>query len=480
MDITKFSAGDAVKQIKNKEISVLELTDSYLNRIKEVDDRVKAFIQVDAEGARARARELDGSTVNELGGGLPIAIKDNINLIGAPTTCASKILKNYRPVYNAHVIEKLIRGDAVFIGKTNLDEFAMGSSTENSSFGPTHNPWDIERVPGGSSGGSAAAIAAREALWAIGSDTGGSIRQPAAFCGVVGLKPTYGLVSRYGLVAFASSLDQIGPITKTVDDSALLLSIIAGHDRRDSTSLDYEIPDYLANPNGDLSDLKVGLPIELFSESFDEGVKVSVKKAIEILEKKGAKIEETSLSSIEYALSTYYIIAPAEASSNLSRYDGVRYGFRSNDNSDIIEMYKDSRSGGFGQEVKRRIMLGTYALSAGYYDAYYGKAQKVRTMIIEDFKSAFSKYDVLISPTTPTTAFKKGEKTNDPLQMYLSDICTIPANLAGIPAISIPCGLSDNLPVGLQIMADHYGEATLFKVAKELEEEIGFSDIPEL
>ena len=480
MDLTKISADDAGQKLINKEITAADLTKAYLDRIKSVDDKVKAFLCVDADGAMVKAREIDGSSIDEHVSGLPIAIKDNINLKGLPMTCASKILEGYLPVYDAHVIERLDAKDSIFIGKTNLDEFAMGSSTENSAYGPTQNPWDLQRVPGGSSGGSAAAVAAREALWALGSDTGGSIRQPAAFCGVVGLKPTYGSVSRYGLVAFASSLDQIGPITKNVDDAALLLSIIAGHDGRDSTSLDYKHPDYLRGLKGDLSDIRVGLPVELFSESFDDGVRNSVKAAIEILEKKGAKIEETSLKSLEYALPTYYIIAPAEASSNLSRYDGVRYGYRSKDNDDIIEMYKDSRSQGFGPEVKRRIMLGTYALSAGYYDAYYGQAQKVRTMIIEDFKSAFSKFDVLISPTTPTTAFKKGEKTDDPLQMYFSDICTIPANLAGIPAISIPCGLSDGMPVGLQIMADNYGEHTLLSVAKGLEEEIGFSEEPKL
>jgi aspartyl-tRNA(Asn)/glutamyl-tRNA(Gln) amidotransferase subunit A len=366
------------------------------------------------------------------------------------------------------------------VGKANMDEFAMGSSTENSAFGPTRNPWNTDCVPGGSSGGSAAAVAAGEAIWALGSDTGGSIRQPASFCGLVGLKPTYGLVSRYGLVAFASSLDQVGPITRDVRDCALLLSLIAGHDPRDSTSLRVDVPDYEQASRGDIGGIKVGVPVELMREGLTPGVKRAVEDSLRLFEQLGAEVREASLPNLDYALSAYYIIAPAEASSNLARYDGVRYGYRAPGTQDMMEMYGKTRDQGFGAEVKRRIMLGTYALSAGYYEAYYGQAQKVRTLIVEDFRKAFESFDVLVSPTAPTPAFRIGEKVEDPLTMYLSDVCTIPVNLAGIPAISIPCGMEDGLPIGLQIMGKVLDEATLLRVARSMEEAIAFREAPAL
>jgi len=366
----------------------------------------------------------------------------------------------------------------VMIGKTNLDEFGMGSSTENSWFGPTRNPWDLQRVPGGSSGGSAAAVAAGEAIWSLGSDTGGSIRQPASFCGLVGLKPTYGLVSRYGLVAFASSLDQVGPITRDVRDCALLLSLLAGHDPMDSTSLGVGIPDYQAEMQGDIKGLKVGVPRELMQEGLTPGVRNAMEKSLELFAQLGAEVEEATLPNLDYALSAYYIIAPAEASSNLARFDGVRYGKRVEEAEDMLQMYMRTRAVGFGPEVKRRIMLGTYALSAGYYDAYYGQAQKVRTLIVRDFQAAYEKFDVLVSPTSPTTSFGLGEKAGDPLSMYLSDVCTIPVNLAGIPAVSIPCGLEDGLPVGLQIMGKVLGETTVLRAARAMEEALDFREKP--
>ena len=384
------------------------------------------------------------------------------------------------PPYNAAVMEKLNAGGMVMVGKANMDEFAMGSSTENSAFGPTRNPWDPDRVPGGSSGGSAAAVAAGEAVWALGSDTGGSIRQPASFCGLVGLKPTYGLISRYGLVAFASSLDQIGPITRDVRDCALLLSLIAGHDPKDSTSLAADIPDYEKACLGDIKGLRVGVPVELMQEGLTPGVKEAMDNCLHLFSELGADVREASLPNLDYALSAYYIIAPAEASSNLARFDGVRYGLRAGDGEDIMEMYGKTRRQGFGAEVKRRIMLGTYALSAGYYEAYYGQAQKVRTLIVEDFRRAFDEFDVLVSPTSPTPAFRLGEKLEDPLAMYLSDVCTIPVNLAGIPAISIPCGLEDGLPIGLQIMGKVLAEAQLLRVATTMEEALDFKATPKL
>ncbi len=475
----KLTLKQSSDKLKAKELSSVELTEAVLARLDAVEPSVKAFLHVDPAGARAAAAEADKRLANGGGPpllGVPIAVKDNICTIGMPTTCASKILGRFMSPYNATVVEALKRDGAVIVGKTNLDEFAMGSSTENSAKQVTSNPWDLARVPGGSSGGSAAAVAAHQAVAALGSDTGGSIRQPAAFCGIVGLKPTYGLVSRYGLVAFASSLDQIGPLTKDVTDAAILLQSIAGHDRADSTSIAYEPPDYTAALEKDLSGLKFGLPKELFGAGIQPEVRALIDRAIGLINDLGGDVTEISLPTLEYALPAYYIIAPAEASSNLSRFDGVRYGHRARGPADMVDSYKQTRAEGFGPEVKRRIMLGTYALSAGYYEAYYGQAQKVRTLIIDDFKKAFERFDALISPTTPTTAFPIGAKTADPLEMYLSDICTIPTNLAGLPAISIPVGLAGGLPVALQIMGKHFDEETVLGVARTLEKAVAFSD----
>lgn len=452
-----------------KEVSAVEICTDVFRRIDAVEDRIKAFVTLTRDEAMARARAVDekiaaGEEIHPLAG-IPVAIKDNMCTRGVRTTCSSKILANFIPPYNATVVEKLDRAGAVMVGKTNLDEFAMGSSTENSGFFTTANPWDTARVPGGSSGGSAAAVAAGEAVLALGSDTGGSIRQPAALCGVVGLKPTYGAVSRYGLVAFASSLDQIGPFTRDVEDCALLFNTICGHDPLDSTSAPGEQPDYTAFLTDDIKGLKIGVPVEYMGEGIDAGVKEVIQQAMKQLADLGVEIEETSLPHTRYALPTYYLIAPAEASSNLARYDGVRYGYRAEDAADVVDMYMKTRSRGFGNEVKRRIMLGTYALSAGYYDAYYLKALKVRTLIKQDFDRAFQRYDALLSPTSPSPAFKRGEKTDDPLQMYMSDICTLAVNLAGIPGISLPAGFVHGLPVGLQLIGRPFGEGTLLRLA---------------
>lgn len=461
--------------LSNKQLSVSELVDASFSRIKETEEKVKAFLSLDEEGARGKAKQLDEqiSRNEEMGllFGLTAAIKDNIVTQGVKSTAGSKLLANYDPIYSATVMDRLAAAESVMVGKTNMDEFGMGSSTENSGFQNTYNPWNLECVPGGSSGGSAAAVAAGQAYFGLGTDTGGSIRQPAAFCGVVGLKPTYGLVSRYGLVAYASSFDTIGPITKNVEDAAYVLSAIAAYDPFDSTSAEVDIPDYVSALTGEVKGLKVGVPKELLGEGIDQEVKEKVLEALRVLEGMGAIVEEVSLPHTEYAVPTYYILAPSEASSNLARYDGVRYGVRSDNGSNLIEMYKETRSHGFGAEVKRRIMLGTYALSSGYYDAYYKKAQQVRTLIKQDFDQLFTKYDVIIGPTTPTTAYKIGEKTADPLTMYLNDICTVPVNLAGIPAISVPCGLtSKGLPVGLQIMGKHFDESTILRVAHAFEQ----------
>lgn len=462
-------------ELSNKQLSVSELVDASFARIKETDEKVQAFLSLNEEGAQNKAKQLDEqiSRNEEMGllFGLTAAIKDNIVTEGVRTTAGSKLLTNYDPIYNATAMDRLAAAEAVMIGKTNLDEFGMGSSTENSGFQKTYNPWNLEYVPGGSSGGSAAAVATGQAYFALGTDTGGSIRQPAAFCGVVGLKPTYGLVSRFGLVAYASSFDTIGPITKNVEDAAYVLSAIAAHDPYDSTSAEVDIPDYISALTGEVKGLKVGIPKEFLGEGIDQEVKDKVLEALKVLEGMGAIIEEVSLPHTEYAVPTYYILTPSEASSNLARYDGVRYGVRSDNGSNLIDMYKESRSHGFGAEVKRRIMLGTYALSSGYYDAYYKKAQQVRTLIKQDFDQLFTQYDVIIGPTTPTTAYKIGEKTSDPLTMYLNDICTVPVNLAGIPAISVPCGLtSKGLPVGLQIMGKHFDESTILRVAHAFEQ----------
>jgi aspartyl-tRNA(Asn)/glutamyl-tRNA(Gln) amidotransferase subunit A len=464
---------EALNLLRRREVSAVELTQALLDRIVDVDNDIKAYITLLPETALEEARLADERRREGMDGallGIPLAVKDVICLAGAPTTCGSRILENFIPPYDATVIERLHQAGAVFLGKTNTDEFAMGSSTENSAFFTTHNPWDLSRVPGGSSGGSAAAVSADEALGALGSDTGGSVRQPASLCGIVGLKPTYGRVSRYGLVAFASSLDQIGPLCKDVTDCALLLHVIAGHDARDATSWHAPVPDYTQALRPEIKGLRIGVPREYFAAGIQPGVETAVRKAIQVLADLGAEIAETSLPHTEYALPTYYLIAPAEASANLARYDGVKYGYAAADAADVWEAYRKTRQHGFGAEVKRRIMLGTYALSAGYYDAYYLKAQKVRTLIKQDFDRAFQQFDVLVGPTSPTVAFKIGEKIADPLQMYLSDIFTLAHNLAGICALSLPCGFCDGLPVGLQISGPAMGEEIVLRVAYAYEQ----------
>ncbi|AMW28416.1 MULTISPECIES: Asp-tRNA(Asn)/Glu-tRNA(Gln) amidotransferase subunit GatA [Arthrospira] len=466
------------QQLVNKERSAVEITTEALDRINKLEPTLKSFLCITADRALQQARQVDAKIAagDEIGllAGIPIAVKDNMCTEGITTTCGSKILANFVPPYESTVTTKLIEAGAVILGKTNLDEFAMGSSTENSAFQITANPWDITRVPGGSSGGSAAAVAANEAVVALGSDTGGSIRQPASFCGVVGMKPTYGLVSRYGLVAYASSLDQIGPFGRTVKDAAILLNAIAGYDPKDSTSLNVDIPDYTDFLKPSLkprSKIKIGVIKETFGEGLDPVVEQAVTKAIEVLQSLGAEIQVISCPRFRYGLPTYYIIAPSEASANLARYDGVKYGFRTPDADNLIEMYAKTRAEGFGAEVKRRIMIGTYTLSAGYYDAYYLKAQKVRTLIKQDFDRAFTQVEVLVCPTSPTTAFQAGEKTSDPLSMYLSDLMTIPVNLAGLPAISVPCGFdSQGLPIGMQLIGKVLGESRLFEVAHAYEQ----------
>ncbi|MFW6269165.1 MAG: Asp-tRNA(Asn)/Glu-tRNA(Gln) amidotransferase subunit GatA [Bacillota bacterium] len=477
MELYNLTIGKLKEKLSKREISVNEIISSYYDRINEVEDRIKAYVTLTEKKAEKQAETVD---INKKLGGIPLAIKDNMSTRGIETTCSSKILKNYTPPYDATVIKKIKREDSIILGKTNMDEFAMGSSTENSGFYPSRNPWNLDCVTGGSSGGSAAAVAAGEAAGALGSDTGGSIRQPAAFCGVVGLKPTYGNVSRYGLIAYASSLDQIGPITRNVADSALLLNIICGNDPSDSTSVDRERPDYTDFLKEDVEDMKIGIPDNYFSLDFDKEVKDKVLQAVKKLEEAGAIVEEVTLTDAEYALAAYYIIAPAEASSNLARYDGVRYGHRSEKADDVKTMFTSTRHEGFGDEVKRRIMLGTYALSSGYYDAFYLKAQKVRTLIKNNFDNTFAHYDLLISPTAPTTAFKIGQE-KDPLEMYQADIFTVPVNIAGIPAISIPCGFdNNNMPIGLQIMGPHFGEGKIIQAAYTLEKILDLDKRPEL
>jgi aspartyl-tRNA(Asn)/glutamyl-tRNA(Gln) amidotransferase subunit A len=463
------------QQLVKKERSATEITQDYLNQIEALEPKLHSYLTITAEQALAQAKQVDaqiaaGEAIGPLAG-IPIALKDNLCTQGIRTTCASKILENFVPPYESTVTQRLAAAGTIALGKTNLDEFAMGSSTENSAYQLTGNPWDVERVPGGSSGGSAAAVAAGECAIALGSDTGGSIRQPASFCGVVGLKPTYGLVSRFGLVAYASSLDQIGPLTRTVEDAALLLQGIAGYDPRDSTSLNVKIPDYTKSLKTSLKKRKIGVIKETFdAEGIDPQVKAATEKALQQLQDLGAKIQEISCPQFPYGLPTYYIIAPSEASSNLARYDGVKYGMRTN-NDNLMSMYTKTRAEGFGAEVKRRIMIGTYALSAGYYDAYYLKAQKVRTLIKQDFETAFEQVDVLVCPTAPTTAFKAGEKVDDPLSMYLSDLMTIPVNLAGLPGMSLPCGFDDQgLPIGLQLIGNALREDLLFEVGYAYEQ----------
>ncbi len=466
------------RQLVNKERSAVEITQEALDRITQLEPKLKSFLCVTADRAMAQAVQVDAQIAagEEIGllAGIPIAVKDNMCTQGVPTTCASRILENFVPPYNATVVSKLQAAGAVIVGKANMDEFAMGSSTETSAYQVTANPWDLERVPGGSSGGSAAAVASGECVVSLGSDTGGSIRQPASFCGLVGMKPTYGLVSRYGLVAYASSLDQIGPFGRSVEDTAILLRAIAGYDQKDSTSLNVEIPDYAQALKPSLRPkglIRIGVIKETFGAGLDSAVKDAVTKAIEQFQQLGAEIQVVSCPRFRYGLPTYYIIAPSEASANLARYDGVKYGFRSPDSENLLDMYAKTRSQGFGSEVKRRIAIGTYVLSAGYYDAYYLKAQKVRTLIKEDFEKAFAQVDVLVTPTAPTTAFKAGEKFNDPLSMYLSDLMTIPVNLAGLPALSLPCGFDDQgLPIGIQLIGNVLQESRLFQVAHAYEQ----------
>ncbi|MDR1320067.1 MAG: Asp-tRNA(Asn)/Glu-tRNA(Gln) amidotransferase subunit GatA [Gracilibacteraceae bacterium] len=481
MRLSECSVAELGRLLRGRELSAAELTEYYLERIERLDPAVRAYISVLADKARIRAREMDALLSAGAGGpltGVPAALKDNICLAGAVTTCASKALANFRPPYSATAAEKLLHAGAVVLGKLNMDEFAMGSSTEYSAFFPTHNPWDLARVPGGSSGGAAAAVAAGTAPYAIGSDTGGSIRQPASFCGVVGMKPTYGAVSRYGLVAFASSLDQIGPLTRTVADNALVLTAIAGHDPKDSTSAPNEPGDYSAGLEEGARGLKIGLPKEFFREGLAPGVEKVIRDSARRLESLGAEVGECSLPHMDHAIAAYYLIAPAECSSNLARYDGVRYGLRA-PAADVIDMFQASRSAGFGPEVKRRIMLGTYALSAGYYDAYYLQAQKLRTLIRQDYERVFAEYDVILSPTAPTAAYRFGEMS-DPLSMYMGDIYTIPVNLAGLPAISLPAGLTDGMPVGVQFIGRHFEEALLYQAAFALEQSVAFTERPAL
>ena len=469
---------DLQELLRKKEITVSDLVDESLKRINEVEDKVKAFITVDEENARAKAKELDAKLsteeANNILFGMPIGIKDNIITKDVRTTCASRMLENFDPIYDATVMQKLHNAGAVMIGKLNMDEFAMGGSTETSYFHKTYNPWNLEYVPGGSSGGSAAAVAAGEVPFSLGSDTGGSIRQPAGYCGVVGMKPTYGRVSRYGLVAFASSLDQIGPITRNVEDNAYILQTIAGVDPNDATSADVPVPNYVEQLTGDVKGLKIAVPKEYLGEGVHESVRNAVLEALKVLEGLGATWEEVSLPNSKYGVSAYYILSSSEASANLARFDGIRYGYRSEDATNLIDLYKKSRSEGFGDEVKRRIMIGTFALSSGYYDAYYKKAQQIRTLIKQDFEKVFENYDVVIGPTNPTTAFKIGEKIDDPVTMYANDLLTIPVNLAGLPGISVPCGFDNGLPIGLQIIGKHFDEGTVYRVAHAYEQATDF------
>jgi aspartyl-tRNA(Asn)/glutamyl-tRNA(Gln) amidotransferase subunit A len=473
MELYGLTVHELQDKLRAGEVTAADVLASVYRRIAAVEDKVHAYITLMKETAAAQAAAADEALrrgeVRELTG-IPIALKDICCTRGMTTTCGSRILGNFVPPYDATVVEKLRAAGAVFTGKANMDEFAMGSSTETSWFGVTRNPWDLERIPGGSSGGSAAAVAADECIAALGSDTGGSIRQPAALCGVVGMKPTYGRVSRFGLVAFASSLDQIGPFTKDVEDCAILMNVIAGYDPRESTSVNIEVPDYRSFLDRGVAGLRIGIPKEYFIAGIDPEVRASVEAAIAVLEKGGARCVEISLPHTEYCLAVYYIVAPAEASSNLARYDGVKYGFRAAEARDLMDMYKQSRSTGFGAEVKRRIIIGTYVLSSGYYDAYYKKASQVRALIRRDFDAAFQQCDVIATPTSPTAAFRIGERTDDPLQMYLSDILTISANLAGIPGLSVPCGFTrDGLPIGLQFLAGHFQEGLLIQAGAAYE-----------
>ena len=472
-ELWELSVKDAMQGLRERTFSCVELTESNLTRVHNAEPKVQAFITLTEDSARrdaAKADQILASGNMSTLTGIPMQLKDLLCTRNTPTTCGSRMLENFVPVYDATVVQKLQDAGAVSLGKGNMDEFAMGSSCENSAFHPTYNPWDLDRVPGGSSGGAAASVASGEVMFSIGSDTGGSIRQPAALCGVVGMKPTYGLVSRYGLIAFASSLDQIGPLTRNVYDNALVLDAISGYDPMDATSVDSGIGSISASLTGDIRGLKLGVPSEYFGDGIDQNVKTLVMNAISVLEAHGAELVDVSLPHTKYALSCYYIIAPSECSSNLARYDGVKYGHSFLDTDNMWEAMESTRGGGFGPEVKRRMMLGTYALSSGYYDAYYLKAQKVRTLIKKEFDEVFQKVDAIISPTTPTTAFKIGEKTEDPLSMYLNDILTIPANMAGLPGMSVPCGFVDGLPTGLQIIGPRFSEARLYDIGMAYEQ----------
>ncbi len=481
MNITELTVHELQEKLKSKELTITDITKAYVNRITEKENDVQAFVTQLTEEAMEQAKDIQSKVENgEIKGelaGIPIGIKDNMCTKGVKTTCSSKMLENFIAPYDATVVEKVNKENMIDLGKLNMDEFAMGGSTEYSYFKKTKNPWNLNKVPGGSSGGSAAAVAAELVPWALGSDTGGSIRQPSSFCGVVGLKPTYGLVSRYGLVAFASSLDQIGPITKDVEDAAILLNIIVGHDEKDTTSIDRPKVDYTKALKNDVKGLKIGVPREFFGEGINEEVKESLEIAIEKYKELGAEIEEFSLDISQYALATYYIIACAEASSNLGRFDGIRYTYRTPEFKNLKEIYKKSRSEAFGAEVKRRIILGTYVLSSGYYDAYYKKAQQVRTLVMNEFNKAFEKYDVILTPTSPTVAFDIGSKSNNPLEMYLADICTVSINVAGLPGISIPCGVDkEGMPIGMQLIGNKFCEETILNAAYTFEQAIKFRD----
>ena len=474
--ITELTVHELIEKLDNKELTSKQIVEAYEKRINEKENDVNSFITITTKSAIEQAENIDKNRKTKLAG-IPIGIKDNICTKGIKTTCASKMLENFVSPYDATVVEKLDKNQIISLGKLNMDEFAMGSSTENSAMKITKNPWNLNKVPGGSSGGSAAAVAANMVPWALGSDTGGSIREPASFCGVVGLKPTYGLVSRYGLVAFASSLDQIGPITKDVRDAAILLNVIAGYDEKDSTSANKPKIDYEKSLTNNIKGLKIGVPKEFFGEGINEEVKEKLKEAINIYKELGAEVEEFSLDVAEYALATYYIIACAEASSNLGRFDGIRYGYRTKNYTTLDELYKNTRTEAFGEEVKRRIILGTYVLSSGYYDAYYKKAQKVRTFVKNQFDNAFQKYDVLLTPVAPTTAFEIGQKSSNPMEMYLADICTVSVNIARVPAISIPAGVDkNNMPIGMQLIGDKFNEQTILNAAYAFEQKIKFRE----
>ena len=481
MNITELTVHELQEKLKNKELTITEITKAYADRINEKEKDVQAFVTTLTDEAVKQAEEIQAKVESgEISGefaGIPIGIKDNMCTKGVKTTCSSRMLENFIAPYDATVVENLNKENIINLGKLNMDEFAMGGSTEYSYFKKTRNPWNLNKVPGGSSGGSAAAVAANLVPWALGSDTGGSIRQPSSFCGVVGLKPTYGLVSRYGLVAFASSLDQIGPITKDVYDSAMLLNLIAGHDERDTTSSNIEKKDYTKCLKNDVKGLKIGVPKEFFGEGINDEVKKSLETAIEKYKEMGAVVEECSLDIAKYSLATYYIIACAEASSNLGRFDGIRYGYRAKEFKNLRDLYKKSRSEGFGPEVKRRIILGTYVLSSGYYDAYYKKAQQVRTLVMNEFNKAFEKYDVILTPTSPTVAFDIGSKSDNPLEMYLADICTVSVNIAGLPGISVPCGVdSQGMPIGMQLIGNKFQEETILNAAYTYEQATKFRE----